>query len=790
MRRACLAVVLAFALTGAARAQQVEATIFLPDSIVGLTDPRFCVPAQGGTSVLVGGTDGWVIKLDCGQNAKTARVAVDSCVSAMCSDASGSKVYSAHARAYPRSESVVTVIDPALMTIRTRVRVGKNPVALVGSERHGRIYCVCNGSDSVAMIDCAGDTLVGATPVRPVPLGAAYSETSDRLYVWHWQDPFVSVLDGATGQSVDSLYVGQYPSAAIVEPGSNRLYVGYADKLAVFDCSTGVRVAELGLGRFPTELFHDSTTDRLFCVLTASDAVTVVDCSGPQLLGWIGVGDSPRHIARCGERLICSNRLGNSVTVIDPARMVVTATVATRRQPGVVVSDASGLGYVVHEGNAAVSQVDAGAGQVLRCFMLAEQPRIVCWDLANHHLLCLTQQDRVYAIDGTSHEVRFGIDAGTDPTGLAVDSAGGKFYVSDRSDSFVVVYDANDGSMLNRIKVGTGVAHLGYNSIDRKLYCCRASHVKVIACSTDSVKATISSASGGTSTLFNPASDKLYVVCANTNSVVVVDGATNGVIGTGRGGEDPTSLGLNPLTNEVYCTYPAGSLAIVIGDSANAVVDTLVVPGQPTAVWGDGVTGRAYVGDVQQNKLYFFAAGSHDLVDSIDVVNPSGLFWNPADRLLYASDRGRDVVFAIDPATGIATDTLPVVAGPTTAAFDPARNRIYLMNEDAGAITVIQGGTGILEQVGSSVRGRNLTIAPNPMRQSADLRLQCADGQALTADVRVELFDAAGRRVSSRAFRCAGSLWRIDLSRCPAGVYLARVSAGGLVFDGRLVKSN
>jgi DNA-binding beta-propeller fold protein YncE len=153
---------------------------------------------------------------------------------------------------------------------------------------------------------------------------------------------------------------------------------------------------------------------------------------------------------------------------------------------------------------------------------------------------------------------------------------------------------------------------------------------------------------------------------------------------------------------------------------------------------------------------------------------------------VYASDRGAGEVLVIDPGSGSVLDTLTVEAGPTTGVLDPVRNRLYLMNEEAGAITVIEGAAAVGEERRGS-RRTGLAIVPSLTRRFVLLRLESADRQA-----QVRLFDATGREVSAGRLgpMAERSGHMIDLSGCAAGVYVLRVRADGRDYQGRVVKSN
>jgi len=213
------AVLLLLLILAGASAQELVAVVPLPDSIIGLKDPSCVVVADSGRRVVVAGAEGWAIAIDCATNTKSGRVAIDPGTAVLCANGSGTKVYCAHNRPYPYQDSMVTVIDAKTLSVRGRVNVGKRPRALAWNERLCQAYVANSSSASVSVLCGQGDTLIATWPVRPNPVGIICSEGRNRLYVWHWQDRWLSVLDAATGTLIDTVNVGQYPSACVIKPG-------------------------------------------------------------------------------------------------------------------------------------------------------------------------------------------------------------------------------------------------------------------------------------------------------------------------------------------------------------------------------------------------------------------------------------------------------------------------------------------------------------------------------------------------------------------------------------------
>ncbi|MCX7785304.1 MAG: hypothetical protein N2201_03640 [candidate division WOR-3 bacterium] len=110
-------------MTSVSYAQWLETTIYLPDSLSGISNPQSFAFNATNNKIYVGGSAGnWVIVINGATNQKIASVPTGSNISALCWNSINNKVYSAN-----YSSMSVTVIDSFTNQVITNIAVEADP---------------------------------------------------------------------------------------------------------------------------------------------------------------------------------------------------------------------------------------------------------------------------------------------------------------------------------------------------------------------------------------------------------------------------------------------------------------------------------------------------------------------------------------------------------------------------------------------------------------------------------------------------------------------------------------
>jgi YVTN family beta-propeller protein len=113
-----------------------------------------------------------------------------------------------------RDDDSVAVVDLVAARIRSRVKVGTHPFALLHDAARQRVYALNVLSDDVSVIavaDLDHPRVTDTLKVGKAPYGAALAAGGRLLYITNQHDDTVSVIDTATLKAVRTLRGFAYP---------------------------------------------------------------------------------------------------------------------------------------------------------------------------------------------------------------------------------------------------------------------------------------------------------------------------------------------------------------------------------------------------------------------------------------------------------------------------------------------------------------------------------------------------------------------------------------------------
>lgn len=261
-----------------------------------------------------------------------------------------------------------------------------------------------------------------------------------------------------------------------------------------------------------------------------------------------------------------------------------------------------------------------------------------------------TSFGKLVAIDPDHHSVRATVDLGTSTYGVAVDDRTGLVFVANFDLGALSVVSTADDSLLGRLPTGVGPAGV---AVDRS-------------------------------------AGRVYVANSNSDSVTVVDEYAAVVTHTIAVGSYPTEIAVDETTGLVFVGNQGDGTVSVIDPASWKVSRTLTFASPAQGVAVDQASGRVFVS----------AHANGASTASIFAVNPTGFTVSTVATVPGFASR-----LAMDPATGILTafgggttfidvrtgamEAPPAGNGGDGAAVDPVTNRVFLLDNRTGTVTVI-----------------------------------------------------------------------------------------------------
>jgi DNA-binding beta-propeller fold protein YncE len=273
-----------------------------------------------------------------------------------------------------RVASVDVLSLPGLGWLK-RIPVGEEPYDLCYSRTSGKVYCACEGANSVAAIDVAADSVVAVMPAASAPTSMAWDSIGNKLYVGNYGAPELTVVDCRADTHVAAIAVGRATRRVVYNPVSRKVYLACHDSntIEAVDCAGDVVLNTFSTSGNPWTVAFDAAdnlaysctswggpvicgygdtlvgnigdifyvkgacwnpvTNLVYMAKNFSDEILAIDGATQSIVGRIGTGAYPAEMASMetsGRAYCChgySQRLTNRVSVVESDSLVAAITV-------------------------------------------------------------------------------------------------------------------------------------------------------------------------------------------------------------------------------------------------------------------------------------------------------------------------------------------------------------------------------------------------------------------------------------------------------------------------------
>lgn len=402
-------------------------------------------------------------------------------------------------------------------------------------------------------------------------------------------------------------------------------------------------------------------------------------------------------------------------------------------------------------------------GQYLeRLLVVGRGPVAMALDSVRHRLFIVCQNSNTMAVMNTeSLRVSAVVNLGSKPTDVLVVPSLARVYVlcsPGSGNGSVRVYDAENLSLVSAIGVGRSPLKLVYDAIDNRIACLNRSSpsVSIIRCDSNRVVRSVSLSQTPEDIVWNPASNRLYVVSGaymQSGRITVIDPRSAQTTKTLSTGEDGWRAVCDPVRNRVYASFRGSRTLAIVDGSRDSIVRTLRTESEVWAMlWLSEE--KLYVGNYWTSSVSVLYGDDTGFGRTFRVAGgPAAFRLNPLTGKVYAASYLEGRVSVIDSRSGtdVLWDSIGIGSGPSDVEVCLATNRIFVCNSWDSTVAVIRDElTGTAEDNGCQ-----------PGRRAASPTLVQSVGGLTARAYGQMLFDVQGRllRECRQPVRLSGGVY-------------------------------
>jgi DNA-binding beta-propeller fold protein YncE len=236
-----------------------------------------------------------------------------------------------------------------------------------------------------------------------------------------------------------------------VDPAMRRLYVSHATRVEVLDVDTGAKVGEVG----PMKGIHGIAVvpdlRRGFVTAGSDRTVVMFDLGTLKIVKVItGLGVKPDAIEYDPQtrRVYVANGASGGITVIDPAKGEIAATVPIEGKLEGLAFDGRGRLFVNTEDKSVIQVVDTKTLKPLAAWPIApvEGGTGLAIDAVHHRLFSAGGNKMLAVVDSDTGVLVATPEIGEDPDGDAFDPANGLIFTSNMTGTVTVLHEDSPGA--------------------------------------------------------------------------------------------------------------------------------------------------------------------------------------------------------------------------------------------------------------------------------------------------------------------------------------------------------
>jgi len=263
--------------------------------------------------------------------------------------------------------------------------------------------------------------------------------------------PFL--LAAIAAAPADYKVVAHYPIAGEVrydllrlDPAMRRLYISHGNHVDVLDADTGTRLGEIAPMNGVHGIAVVSGLRRGFITAGSDRSVVMFDLDTLKVVKVIpGLGVKPDGIEYDPDtrRIYVANGASGGITVIDPAKGEIAATIPIGGKLEGMAFDGRGRLFVNTEDRSEIQVVDTRSLKPVAAWPIApaEGGTGLAIDAAHHRLFSAGANNKLAVVDSDTGAVVATPEIGDDPDGDAFDPASSLIFTSNMAGTVTVIHE-------------------------------------------------------------------------------------------------------------------------------------------------------------------------------------------------------------------------------------------------------------------------------------------------------------------------------------------------------------
>jgi YVTN family beta-propeller protein len=336
----------------------------------------------------------------------------------------------------------------------------------------------------------------------------------------------------------------------------------------------------------------------------------------------------------------------------------------------------------------------------LKTVPVGHNPGPIAVNPVAHNVYVVNRADStVSVLDSESLTVKSIVKVVAGPSAIASNPGANLVYVASAGSGSITGILGN--TVVGTVKIGGTPVALVVDATLNQLYVADAARnqVEVFNATKGNLVATLPMGLQPTTMALNLATHTVFVACSGASgSVVVIDGAHNRVLTTvGSLPTGATSISVDPVTNVATLVSPTANIYTVI-DAANGYAVT-EEPGDTGAdpfatAYDPGGAGLFLEADTGDGNIFFADGSGIVTLGNAYQTHLSGagaLAVNPTTNqmgLVYPASETAYIIDLDNPLFRVFYHELTTGVTPTTLAFDPLTNRVFVTNAGDNTVSV------------------------------------------------------------------------------------------------------